>query len=299
MSPSLSRRHWLKLVVLSTTVVVDRRAREHRVARQHGIDARVERRFPAERRHLILLAQKRHVLPLGVSRDAQHADGFLRAAPHAPAVVVGVEPGVVHRLQRAAHLDARERTADERAIELRAGLLRAAERQRKRQAAPLADDVRPRDAHAVRQPVAVLADEDRHEHQVVKPAPFDDLHRAARRVRHLDPHRPLVDDEDHDDLRGVGDRREALEDGDVLELLRRLEPRRRVRDRRRPERRADREARDLHDLVVGRDVIAVDLNRGDDFLRGGRLHARAEREKPDAERAGGDERQHLSAPPAP
>jgi hypothetical protein len=100
-------------------------------------------------------------------------------------------------------------------------------------------------------------------------------------------------------LRGVGDRRKALEDGDFLKLLRRLEPGRRVRDRRRPERRPGREARDLHDLVVGRDVIAVDLNGGDDFLRGGRLHDRATREKPDAERAGGDQAQHLSAPPAP
>ena len=36
------------------------------------------------------------MLPLSVSADAHHAEGFLRAAPHAPAIVIGVEPRVGH-----------------------------------------------------------------------------------------------------------------------------------------------------------------------------------------------------------
>ena len=50
-------------------------------------------------------------------------------------------------------------------------------------------------------------------------APFDDARRLVRLVDTFDFDRTFVDDDDENDLRGVGDRREALQHLDPFELV--------------------------------------------------------------------------------
>ncbi|OLE81824.1 MAG: hypothetical protein AUF76_12000 [Acidobacteria bacterium 13_1_20CM_2_65_9] len=128
----------------------------------------------------------------------------------------------------------------------------------------LAGDVGPREPRAVGHPVPVFAAEDRQDHQV-QPVTAHDARRSIGIARHLDLDRSLVDDDDDEDLRGIGDRREALEHLHALEALGRAQPRRDLVDGRRLDAHADLDARELADLLVRRRGVAVDLDRGNDL----------------------------------
>jgi hypothetical protein len=85
-------------------------------------------------------------------------------------------------------------------------------------------------------------------------------------ARHLDVHGTLVDDDDDQDLRGIGDRGESLEDLDALEAFGAAKP---LGDRVEGagvEGRAEADAGEAAHLLVARQHVAVNLDGGDDLV---------------------------------
>ena len=160
----------------------------------------------------------------------------------------------------------------------RADSAEVAPRQRERDATAFAGRIGESELRPVDQTVAVFAAHDR-QYERMQPVRANDARRRAGVAGQLDLHRPFVDDDDDDDLSGIGDRREALEDIDAFEALRRAKTRGGVCQRRRTNRRADADAGELRDLLIGRRHVAVDTNFGDGFLGRRRLDCRGHEER--------------------
>ena len=93
-----------------------------------------------------------------------------------------------------------------------------------------------------------------------------DARRMIGIAGHLDVHRALVDDDDDQNLRGIGDRRESLEDLDALEAFGAAKPLGDGVECAGVEGCAGADAGEAAHLVVAREQVAVNLDRGDDFV---------------------------------
>ena len=181
---------------------------------------------------------------------------------------------------RRAGADAADRPVVEVLLELGLRAFVASPRQRDRQPAAFSHRLGQCELRAVGDAVPVLGRQQREEEHP-RSVRADRLRRVAGITGQRDCDRPFVDDDDDDDLGGVGDRGKTLEHLDVVKALRRAEALGDVGRRRRRHRRADLDAGQLRDVLIGDGEVAVDADCGDDLRgrRGLRTHDKREREQ--------------------
>ena len=113
------------------------------------------------------LVRPNDALPAGCGAGAHGAHDPLYAAPSAHAVVLLLIRRILPALQHGPELHAADRAVGERAVELHADLLGATPGHGKRQPAVRADGLLVREARAIRQAIAVMPFEHRHEDEAV------------------------------------------------------------------------------------------------------------------------------------
>ena len=175
-----------------------------------------------------------------------------------------------------------DRPSGKGAFELRARLPFAAPAEGKGDAAARPQLVHETHAHAVGQPVAIVAVQDRQEH----PAAAQLLDRSRREIVKRDARR-FVDHHHQQDVVGILDRAEPLADLNAFEVATLLKPRRDLGDQGVGGRLADDLTHGRQDLGVGRGVVAMYAHFANDARRALRKRHR------------GPEEEHGGQPPAP
>ena len=245
---------------------VHRRSHVHRIPWQRRIDSRVEGDIETRLGESIVDVEERNPLPTaGCSGLQRRSDRALGPHPDPGPIVVLVVEGIGAPADRSARHDAIDRFVRDGLVQLDSGFLFSAPGERERQTDLPAGNIRTREPHAIGEAVSVFTAEERQKHQP-EAAAADHTRRTIRIAGPFDVDRAFVNDDHDQHLGGIGDRREALQDFDVLEPLRRTQPRGHLGEGCLGYARTDVNAGQPPDLVVAGDGVAVDLNGGDCFL---------------------------------